>query len=94
MSVIKLEKLSELRISHLTKAIEEAGQDTEIFIEFDCVGGRPNIGAALMKHDIKGSLVYHDTAHQLWSFSKKMIIKGLEEHKKYRAKALKEMNNA
>lgn len=93
MSVIILGKLNELRISHLTKAIEEAGKETDILIRFDCVGGKPNVGTALMKHNIRGRLVYHDTLYQTWAFSKKMIIKGLEEHKKHKAKIMKEINN-
>lgn len=96
MSVIILTKLNELRVSHLTRAVEETEGD-EILIQFDTYGGRPTPVAnsiKIMQPEVNGRLISHDHKHQLWGFSKAGIIAGLKEHKKFRDKALKEMMNA
>lgn len=91
--MIILTKLSDLRISHLTKAVEDAGNDKEIFIQYDCYGGKPSNNLHLMRQGIEGRLYSHDHKHQIWAFKVDMIIKGLAELKKHRAKTLKELSN-
>lgn len=95
MSMIKLTKLNELRISHLTRAVEEQDGD-EIFIQFHTYGGRPTVSRSvqIMQPEVHGRLVSHDNEYQTWAFSKAGIVKGLQEHKKFRDNALKEMINA
>lgn len=94
MSVIKIATLDDLEISMLEKAVDETVTN-ELFIEFDCIGGRPSHCVGLQSLPIiPGRLVTHDTETQLWAFSTKALKSSFQKHKERRAKALKEMNNA